>query len=136
MNEAKREMGDKQNSEEKDGDAVPYSQRIEGLLGAFKSEQVRWLMDREGEIKQNSGMSDQAFKQFFAKTVRQEAERSMIISQLDKKNEGTIGELTSSTGIQQKIILRHMIALMKKGAVAVVGEKDNEYLFSAAVPPE
>jgi Fic family protein len=129
-------MEDKRNLENRKKDAETYRERIEGLLGAFKSEQVRWLMDKEKEIKQNSGMSDQEFSQLFAKAVMQEAERSLLVSELNKRNEGTIGELASSTGIEQKRILRHLIALMKRGSVAVTGEKNDEYLFTATIPPE
>jgi DNA-binding transcriptional ArsR family regulator len=129
-------MGDKQNLEKRNQSAEAYMARIEGLLGALKSEEVRWLMGREKEIEQNSGMSDQTFKELFAKIVKQEAERSAIVSELSKKNGGTIRELAFSTGIQQKSILRHVIALMKKGSVAVAGQKDDEYLFNSTLPPE
>jgi hypothetical protein len=35
-----------------------------------------------------------------------------------------------------KQILRHMIALMKRGSVAFAGEKGDEYSFTAIEPPE
>lgn len=129
-------MEEKPNLQKTGENPDTYKLKIEGLLGAFKSERLRWLMDREKEIKHNSGMSDQAFKQLLDETIRQEAERSIIISELKKSNGGTIGAIASSTGIPQKQILRHMIALMKKGSVAVAGEKQDEYLFTVAESPE
>lgn len=113
-----------------------FARKIEGLIGAFKSERVRWLVGKENDIKQNSGMSDEAFRKLFEEIVRQEAERSIIISELKGRNEASIREIMSSTMIPSKQILKHMIALMKRGSVAIAGEKDNEYLFTAIEPPE
>ncbi|WXG44125.1 MAG: hypothetical protein WED04_08840 [Promethearchaeati archaeon SRVP18_Atabeyarchaeia-1] len=113
-----------------------YGLKIDGLLGAFRSEQVRWLISREKEIKKNSGISDEAYRQLVSGTVKREAERSTIIMELVRSNGGTIGEIASSTRIPEKQILRHMIALMKKGSVAIVDEKEGQYAFTAVEPPE
>lgn len=134
--EVKRELEKKPTVRKTNEASQSHRLKIEGLLGAFKSENVRWLIDREKEIKQNSGMSDQAFRQLLDAILKQEAERSIIISELKKNNEGTIGEIASSTSIPQKQILRHMIALMKKGSVAIAGEKEDQYLFMTVEPPE
>ncbi len=113
-----------------------FSLKIEGLIGAFKSERVRWLMGKENDIKQNSGMSEESFRRLFGETVRQEAERSMITAELKRRNEASIGEVASSTMIPSEQILKHMIALMKRGSVAIDGERDGEYLFTAIEPTE
>ncbi len=113
-----------------------FTLKIEGLIGAFKSERVRWLISKEDDIKRNSGMSDEAFRKLFEETVKQEAERSILLSELRRRNEASIGELTSSTKMPSKQILRHMIALMKGGSVAFAGERGDEYSFTAIEPPE
>jgi len=109
--------------------------KLEGLSGAFKSERVRWLINRENEIKRNANISDETFKRLLERTLKEEAERSTIISELRKRKEGTIGEIASSTRLPPKLILKHMIALMKSGYVAFAGEKEAEYLFTAQEPP-
>lgn len=116
--------------------AESFALKIEGLIGAFRSERVRWLIGKENDIKSNSGMSDEIFRKLFEETVKQEAERSIILSELRTRNEASIGEIMSSTKMPGKQILRHMIALMKRGAVAFAGEKGDEYSFTAIEPPE
>lgn len=116
--------------------AEGFALKIEGLIGAFRSERVRWLISKENDIKWNSGMSDEAFRKLFEDTVKQEAERSTILSELRKRTEASIGEITSSTKMPSKQILKHMIALMKRGSVAFAGEKGDEYSFTALEPPE
>jgi predicted DNA-binding transcriptional regulator len=93
-------------------------------------------MSKENEIKRNSGISDEAFKQLLIGVTRQEADRSMIISLLRIDNERTVGELATATDIPQKQIIKQMIALMKRGSVAVAGEKGGQYVFTAVEPPE
>jgi hypothetical protein len=110
--------------------------KMEGLRGAFRSERVRCLIGREKEIKENIGMSDVAFRELFNETVKQEVERAIIISEIRERKEGTVEEISSSTKIPHKRILKHMIALMKRGAIAIAGEKEDEYLFTALEPVE
>jgi len=115
--------------------AESFKLKMIGLSGAFKSERVRWLIGKENEIKTNCKMSDEAFKELLSKTVKEEAERSIIISELMNRKEGTIGEISSKTRMSPKLILKHMIALLKSGYVAFVGQKEGEYLFTAQEPP-
>jgi DNA-binding transcriptional ArsR family regulator len=117
-------------------DAESFSLKIDGLAGAFRSERVRWLISKENDIKRDSGMPDEAFRKLFEEAVKQEAERSIILSELRRRNEASIGEIMSSTKMPSKQILRHMIALMKRGSVAFAGEKGDEYSFTAIEPPE
>jgi DNA-binding transcriptional ArsR family regulator len=115
--------------------AESFRLKMEGLSGAFKSERVRWLIGRENEIKKNSKMSDEAFTELFSKTVKEEAERSIIVAELKKEKERTITEIASSTKMPSKLVLRHILALLKSGHVAIAGEREGEYLFTAQEPP-
>jgi transcription initiation factor IIE alpha subunit len=89
----------------------------------------------ENEIKTNSRMSDEAFKELLTRTFKEEAEQSLIVSELEKRKEGTIAEIASSTKMPPRLILRHMIALRRSGHIAFAGQKENEYLFTAQEPP-
>jgi DNA-binding transcriptional ArsR family regulator len=113
----------------------PPKLRIEGLAEALRSERVRWLIAREQELKKDSNMNDQSFNNLLKNTIEEETERSMILSELKKRKEGTVGEVASATKIPPKIIVKHMIALMKRGAISVSGEKQDEYSFTVLEQP-
>ena len=115
--------------------AEGFRLKMEGLSGAFKSERVRWLVGKENEIKANSKMSNEAFKELISKTVKEEAERSIIVSELKRRNEGTIAEIASSTSMPPKLVLKHVLALLKSGFVAFAGEREGEYVFASQEPP-
>lgn len=133
--EVKKELQKKGASDLANEAAESFRLKMEGLSGAFKSERVRWLIGKENEIKTNSKMPDEAFKELLSKTVKEEAERSIIVSELKKRKGGTVAEIASSTRIPPKLILKHIIALLKSGYVVFAGEKEDEYLFTAQEPP-
>ncbi len=57
-------------------------------------------------------------------------ERGRILEELKAKGQMTVEELAESTYLQKWKILKHLIALRQLGRVAIVGEKDDQFLYA------
>lgn len=57
-------------------------------------------------------------------------ERNLIVQQMKNHGSSTVDELSKATGIEKSKILRHLIAMRAFGKVQIVGDRDNQLLYS------
>jgi len=57
-------------------------------------------------------------------------ERNLITREMKSRGPSTIEELSKATGLEKSKLLRHLIAMMQFGKVSVVGERDNQLVYS------
>ena len=63
-------------------------------------------------------------------------ERNLIIQGLKKQNSLTVEELSKITGIEKPRVLKHLIAMRQFGKLLVVGERDNQLVYSLPSEPK
>jgi F420-non-reducing hydrogenase iron-sulfur subunit len=98
--------------------------RLKGAIEALNSERVRWLTERLNVLT-DEGADVEKLKNAIVNIVHDEIERGEIISILETKPK-TIPELGEILGIEKDIILKHVLALRKRGIV-IEGEEVNQY---------
>jgi predicted ArsR family transcriptional regulator len=59
-------------------------------------------------------------------------ERNLIVQEMKNRRTLTVEELSKTTGIEKSKLLKHLIAMRQFGKVQVVGEKDNQLVYSLA----
>jgi predicted ArsR family transcriptional regulator len=59
-------------------------------------------------------------------------ERNLIVQEMKNRRSLTVEELSKTTGIEKSKLLKHLIAMRQFGKVQVVGEKDNQLVYSLA----
>jgi predicted ArsR family transcriptional regulator len=57
-------------------------------------------------------------------------ERSLIVQEMKSRGSLTVEDLSKTVGIEKAKILKHLIAMMQFGKVQVVGERDNQLVYS------
>jgi predicted ArsR family transcriptional regulator len=57
-------------------------------------------------------------------------ERNLIVQGFKNQGSLTVEELSKITGIEKPKLLKHLIAMRQFGKVLIVGEKDNQLLYS------
>jgi hypothetical protein len=57
-------------------------------------------------------------------------ERNLILREMKNHSSLTIDELSKATGIEKSRLLKHIIAMRQFGKVLIVGEQDNQLLYS------
>jgi predicted ArsR family transcriptional regulator len=57
-------------------------------------------------------------------------ERNLILREMKNRTSLTIDDLSKATGIEKSRLLRHIIAMRQFGKVLIVGEQDNQLLYS------
>jgi predicted ArsR family transcriptional regulator len=66
-----------------------------------------------------------------AKEMQERArERNLILREMKNHGSLTIDDLAKATGMEKSKLLRHMIAMRQFGKVLIVGERDNQLLYS------
>ena len=66
-----------------------------------------------------------------AKEMQERArERSLILWEMKNQGSSTIDDLSKDTGIEKSKLLRHIIAMRQFGKVLIVGERDNQLVYS------
>ena len=59
-------------------------------------------------------------------------ERNLIVREMKNQRSLTVEELSKTTGIEKSKLLKHLIAMRQFGKVQVVGEQDNQLVYSLA----
>ena len=57
-------------------------------------------------------------------------ERTLIIQEIKNRGASTIDELAKVTGIEKTKLFRHLVAMRQFGRVAIVGERDDQLVYS------
>lgn len=57
-------------------------------------------------------------------------ERNLMVQEMKKHGNATVEGLSEATGIEKSKVLRHLIAMRAFGKVRIVGDKDNQILYS------
>lgn len=100
--------------------------RTDAAIEAFKTERLRWVLG----ISQVGIKIDEAkYHTVTEKIMGDEIERQMILNEIRERGPLTIKELSETTDINPKEILRHIMALRKIGAISEAGEKEDGYLY-------
>jgi hypothetical protein len=104
-------------------------EKIEAAKIAFGDERLRWLIGKGDVLVQEGELTEERFKTLVESTVRDEIERSAILSQLEKST-GTVTEIAKAVDLEDDRTLWNLIALMKWNKVDIVGEKNREYIYA------
>jgi predicted ArsR family transcriptional regulator len=57
-------------------------------------------------------------------------ERNLIIQAIKKDGSSTVEKISNATGIEKWRVLRHLIAMRAFGKVQIVGDRDNQLVYS------
>jgi len=60
---------------------------------------------------------------------KRQEERGLIIKEL-KNHPSTIPEVSKATGLEPSGVFKHIVALMQFGKVTVVGQRDDQLIFT------
>jgi len=100
--------------------------KTDAAIEAFKTERLRWVL---GHSQVGIKIEGEKYRTVTDKIMSDEIERQMILNELKERGPLTIKELSETTGISPREILRHIIALRKIGTVSEAGEKEDGYLY-------
>jgi Fic family protein len=104
------------------------AKKTDAAIEAFKTERLRWVM---GLSQVGPKVDERKYREISGNIMKDEIERQLILNELKQRGPLTIKELSETTEIVPKEILRHMIALRKIGAVSEAGVKGDGYLYKA-----
>jgi DNA-binding transcriptional ArsR family regulator len=104
------------------------AKKTDAAIEAFKTERLRWVM---GLSQVGPKVDERKYREISEHIMKDEIERQLILNELKQHGPSTIKELSETTRIAPKEILRHMIALRKAGVVSEVGIKGDGYLYKA-----
>jgi len=103
--------------------------KTDATIDAFKSQRLRWVMGRS-QIKME--VEEDKYKKTVDTIMHDEVERSLIKDALKEKGPLTVEEISQVTDLQPNVIVQHMIALRRNGAIAEAGEKNRQFLYKLA----
>jgi len=104
-------------------------ERVEAAADAFSNERLRWLIGKGDILTQKGELTEKRLKQLIEITVKEEIDRSQIISEL-KDGPATITEISKATKMESSHVLENLIALMKWNLVEIVGTENREYVYA------
>jgi DNA-binding transcriptional ArsR family regulator len=100
--------------------------KTDASVEAFKSFRLRWVTARS---KVKMEIDEEKYQKAVDSIMKDEVERHMITGALKEKGPLTVEELAELTDLQPSLIVRHLIALRKNGAISEAGEKNRQYLY-------
>ncbi len=100
------------------------SDLLDAAIGAFGSERVRWLMN-----KQLEEIEPEKAENVIITSIEREIERYQLFQILEKGN-STVSEMAKQTNLPSDVIVQHLIALMKQGTAAITAEAEHEYIYT------
>lgn len=103
--------------------------KTDATIDAFKSQRLRWVMGR-AQIKME--VDEDKYKKSVDTIMHDEVERSLIKGALKEKGLLTVEEISQITELQPNVIVQHIIALRRNGAIAEAGEKNRQFLYKLA----
>jgi predicted ArsR family transcriptional regulator len=57
-------------------------------------------------------------------------ERNLIVQAMKSQGSSTVQELSNATGIEKPRVLKHLIAMRAFGKAQIVGDRDDEIVYS------
>jgi predicted ArsR family transcriptional regulator len=57
-------------------------------------------------------------------------ERNLIVQAIKNHGSSTVEEISKTTGIEKSLVLRHLIAMRAFGKVQIVGDRDDQLVYS------
>ena len=103
--------------------------RTDASIEAFKSFRLRWVT---GRSKVKMEIDEQKYQKILDSIMKDEIERHMITGALREKGPMTVGELAQLIDLQPNLLVQHLMALRRNGAITEVGEKNRQYLYKLA----
>ena len=103
--------------------------KTDATIDAFKSPRLRWVMGRS-QIKME--VEEDKYKKAVDTIMHDEVERSLIKGALKEKGPLTVEEISKVTDLQPSVIVQHIIALRRNGAITEAGEKNRQFLYKLA----
>ncbi|MHA1301107.1 MAG: ArsR family transcriptional regulator [Candidatus Helarchaeota archaeon] len=82
-----------------------------------------------GKILLEQGIfTEEQYKKLIDRVLVEEGERRRIVEAL-KNGSSTVSEISQTLGLKPKIIVLHLVALIKNRIVAISGENEEEYIY-------
>jgi DNA-binding transcriptional ArsR family regulator len=103
--------------------------RTDASIEAFKSFRLRWVT---GRSKVKMEIDEQKYQKILDSIMKDEIERHMITGALREKGPMTVGELAQLIDLQPNLVVQHLMALRRNGAITEVGERNRQYLYKLA----
>lgn len=103
--------------------------RTDASIEAFKSFRLRWVT---GRSKVKMEIDEQKYQKILDSIMKDEIERHMITGALKEKGPMTVDELAQLTDLQPNLLVQHLMALRRNGAITEVGERNRQYLYKLA----
>jgi DNA-binding transcriptional ArsR family regulator len=85
-----------------------------------------------GRSKVKMEIDEQKYQKILDSIMKDEIERHMITGALRERGPMTVGELAQLTDLQPNLLVQHLMALRRNGAITEVGEKNRQYLYKLA----
>ncbi len=103
---------------------------LEASETIFKEERTRWLIGKGEHLLRTGKLTEEQFNELLDKVLKDEIDREHISQVLREKESSTIEEISKSTKLSPKEILKHLIAMKKLNLVNIVGESGDDYLYA------
>ncbi len=105
--------------------------KLRAAAEAFSGARARWLLGRSRHIVEAGGLKPEEAREVLMGMLKDELERGWIMSELKERGPLTVPELSETTGLPKREVLRHLICLMGEGKVVAKGRKGDYHAFSA-----
>ena len=102
--------------------------KVEAAAEAFSSERLRWLIGKGDVLVERGELTKERLEELMEQTISEEINRSIILQELEGRL-ATITEIAKATKLEKGFILENLLALMKWNQVAIVGDKNREYIY-------
>ncbi len=102
--------------------------KVDAALDAFSNERLRWLIGKGDVLVERGELTKERLDELMEQTVSEEINRSIILLELEGAP-ATITEIAKATKLEKDLILENLLALMKWNQVAIIGDKNREYIY-------
>ncbi len=102
--------------------------RLDAMILSLKDSRLRWLIGKGKSLIDQGKISIEEYETVIKDIFQTEMQRKMIINEL-VSGPLTVSEISTRIGLPLNIALKHLIAMRRNNAVAIIGERDDELEF-------
>lgn len=98
------------------------------MILSLKDSRLRWLIGKGKSLIDQGKISLEEYEAVIKDIFQTEMQRKMISNEL-VSGSLTVSEISTRIELPLNIVLKHLIAMRRNNAVAIIGERDDELEF-------